>query len=598
MLDDVANLQLLFDSINKDGFWSGVLGGNSGPSGRPVSLLSFALQQSSWPNDPASFKLVNIIIHIFNSLLMIVITYWLLPHLFEVPEVHRLSIAVAIAGFWALLPIQISTVLYVVQRMVLLSSMFMLLAIVFYLWARSELQRGATIKVFFILLIGVCGSSFLAILSKESGLLVFAFLITIELILQKKHPFFSQFSFHYFLLTSLLMPLILFVAYIIYMDIYDHYDGRTFTLVERILTQPRILLDYVQQIVIPVQSKLGLYHDDYIKSTTLFNPASTIWAIIFWLGFAVLAIWAKFSNKPWVFFAFFWFVSGHLMESTIIPLELYFEHRNYLSSLGILILLIGICVQIYPFIKSKFIRQIALSGAFIYLCLIASITVSHVNLWGNKGEYMVVSAKENPTSLRARMLMIDYYDALGNIEAAKSEIVQISTDFPQEIAIKLSGIHYACENSIESNLVLIDEDDLRKGRFSHATEATLLKIVDLKKEGKCSEITYQYLLFVVDGILNNSRYNHVRERFLKIKGIIYFHLNEYSEAIQILENIQFRDYADESGLIILYMLNNEYDKANSLYLKMEQRLDLTTYQHKKLMALKLEIKKFMKEQDK
>jgi protein O-mannosyl-transferase len=586
MLDDVANLQLLYDQISEEGFWAGVLGGSSGPTGRPVSLLSFALQQSSWPDDPLGFKFVNIIIHLISSALMASIIYWLLPHLFSISNNHRFSIAILLSAFWALLPIQISTVLYVVQRMVLLSSLFMLLAIVFYAWARAELCRHRLSRASVIFCLGVGISSLLAILSKESGLLVFAFLLTVEILVQQKQPLQST-KIRFWILVSLAFPLVLFVAYIIYKGNYQNYEGRTFNLIERLLTQPRVLLDYVQQIILPVQSQLGLYHDDYVKSTGLLNPISTLWAIVFWIVFAVIAIWGKFASKPWLFFAFFWFISGHLMESTVLPLELYFEHRNYLSSMGILIGCMGLFLIFYGLIKSKSIQNIVRLCGIIYPFLIISVTVSHATLWGNKGEYMVVSAMEHPTSLRARMLMIDYYDAVGLSNQAYTEIDKMLEDFPGEISLRLNKMLYACDNGYDLAGVEVSNAQLTTGRFSHATERVLLKLINHRKEDACDKLGYDQLLTIVNGLIENKNYSKVKERMLRIRSAIYFHNKDYAKSINFLEGLPNRNFSDNIGLILAYAYTGDHQKANKLKAELENDADLKEFQRKQLSELKL-----------
>ncbi len=593
MLDDVVNLQMLYDQIKEGGFWAGVTGGHSGPTGRPVALWTFALQASCWPNDPASFKVINIVIHILNTMLMAVIIYVLLPHIFLNLKDRRFVIAIFLSAFWALLPIQISTVLYVVQRMVLLSSMFMLLAIVFYLWARAAFLTAQPTKSVVIFCVGVGSSSLLAILSKESGLLLFAFLITIEMLLQQKQPM-PNANIRKCVLICLALPLALFAAYIVYKGLYQNYDGRTFNLVERVLTQPRILLDYLQQIILPVQSELGLYHDDYLKSTGLLSPESTLMSIIFWLTFAVSAVLARWNHKPWLFFAFFWFISGHLMESTILPLELYFEHRNYLSSMGILVGLMGLCLWVYSYVKSKAIQKVLNLCAVIYPLLIMSISLSHISLWGSKAEYMLISAKENPTSLRARMLLIDYFDAIGDVTSAKNEIQTIINDFPYEVAIELSQIHYACRNSIDTRDMPVSKTRLLTGRFSNATESTILKIIDLKNEGRCPEMSFRTLIEWVDNLLLNNNYRNIKMRLLKLKSVIYFSMREYQQAIDIVHGLSHKNFEDNTDLVILYSLNNELEEAEKLLNQLNKETDLSASQRVKLVELNREVDQLKK----
>jgi protein O-mannosyl-transferase len=590
MLDDVANLQLLFNTIQEKGFWLGVFDGRSGPLGRPLSLYTFALQQESWPNDPVSFKRINLIIHLINTGLMMGIVYWLLPHLFSISTRYQFICAVLLAGFWAALPIQVSTVLYVVQRMVLLSSLFMLLAIAFYIRARFELCRQHRKRAVIIFCIGVGASVLLSILAKESGLLVFAFLLVVEFSMQKNQPI-TQKNIRRLLLVVLALPLILFVGYILYSGAYHHYETRNFNLLERALTQSRVLVDYVRQILLPVQSQLGLYHDDYSVSKSFLNPISTLYSIVFWLYFCAVAIWAKFAHKPWMFFGFFWFISGHLMESTILPLELYFEHRNYLSSLGILVVVIGLAVSAYAKIGSSVVKNIMRFSLVAYLAIILSIAFSQISLWGNKAEYMVVSAKEHPHSLRARMLMIDYYDAIGSPELAYKEIELIMEDFPNELSIALSKLLYACEHNIPIANIIIEDQLLLNGRFSNATEATLLKLIDAEKNQMCS-YGYTKLLNFITGISNNKNYQHAKHRILKIGSFIHFLNNDYKKSIDFLESIEFPDFEEKVGLVRVYAFSGNLEKAQIQLNSLQNNNKLNEYEQKVLTSLQLEIDRF------
>lgn len=76
--------------------------------------------------------------------------------------------------------------------------------------------------------------------------------------------------------------------------ILNGYKGRDFTLVERLLTQARILFTYIWTLLVPYGPGLGLYHDDYIKSTTLLTPLTTLLSVSAW---TLLSIIAAFSLK-------------------------------------------------------------------------------------------------------------------------------------------------------------------------------------------------------------------------------------------------------------------------------------------------------------
>ena len=114
------------------------------------------------------------------------------------------------------------------------------------------------------------------------------------------------------------------------------YDLRSFTLFERLLTEGRVLWFYLGLIVFPQLEHLGLYHDDIAISTGLFTPWTTLPALVGLAWLAFLSWWTR-TRAPLVSFGIAWFLIGHAMESTVLPLEIAHEHRNYLPLLGILL---------------------------------------------------------------------------------------------------------------------------------------------------------------------------------------------------------------------------------------------------------------------
>ena len=103
-----------------------------------------------------------------------------------------------------------------------------------------------------------------------------------------------------------------------------------FTLKERLLTEPRIIIYYLSEIFYPMASRLSLVHDIKI-STSFFKPWTTIPAILAIISLLGIGL-SQAIKRPIIAFAIFFYFINHIIESTILPLELIFEHRNYLPS--------------------------------------------------------------------------------------------------------------------------------------------------------------------------------------------------------------------------------------------------------------------------
>jgi tetratricopeptide (TPR) repeat protein len=191
---------------------------------------------------------------------------------------------------------------------------------------------------------------------------------------------------------------------------------RDFTLWERLLTQPRVLLDYLGSILLP-SMQVGIFYDDYEISRGLLTPWTTLPSVLIVLG-GLVSAWLVRTRFPLAAFAVFWFVAGHLIESTVIPLELYFEHRNYLAMLGpVLAVLIAL-------FRSGGDLKIPLRAAAIsWIALTAFVGHQAAKTWGDELTHAEMWAIERPNSTRAVQQLASAHVKIGFFDAA-SRILQ------------------------------------------------------------------------------------------------------------------------------------------------------------------------------
>ena len=327
-LDDFPNLSELSE-IEENGFFYYIFSGFAGPSGRPLSLFTFALQYPAWPSDPAAFKAVNLAIHCVNGVLVWLISLRLIAPL-EKDRGRRRVFALLTTALWLLHPMQLSTVLYVVQRMTLLSALFTLTGLWAYLRCRDGIAGRHDPRAYLKFMAPLAISLILAILSKESGILLLLYIIVIE-----KTLFSNSAGLKNGFLLVLSLPLLALLVYLLadFGRIMASYDFRPFSMFERLLTQPSVLLVYLKHILLPVYGSFGLFHDDFPISTGLLTPPYTLVSIAA-LILVFLAGLRLRRSAPVFSFAVLWFLAGHALEAGFVNLELYFEHRNYLPSLG------------------------------------------------------------------------------------------------------------------------------------------------------------------------------------------------------------------------------------------------------------------------
>jgi hypothetical protein len=301
---------------------------------RPVSNLSIAVNWYLGQSNVIGYHFFNISIHILTAFFLYLTCVNLLktPNLCRQYNENSYFIAVLAACLWALNPIQTQAVTYIVQRMASMAAMFYIMGIFCYLKARlgdcwkKRLLWSAGVVIVFLLAVG----------SKENAIMFPMSLLLVEIVFFQNMA--NQEIRKKMLLIGSLVLVIVFVAGVwlfLSSEFINHilsgYERRTFTFTERVLTQPRIVAFYLSQIFYPIADRLSLDHD-IVVSTGLFSPWTTFAAIVLIVGLISIAIW-QIKKRPLLAFAILFFFLNHIIESSVIALELIFEHRNYLPSL-------------------------------------------------------------------------------------------------------------------------------------------------------------------------------------------------------------------------------------------------------------------------
>lgn len=373
---------------------------NAGPTGRPLAMLSFALDY--WRLGallPAGFKSTNLVLHLINGILVGLLLRRVLSSL-GLAEHDARRWAWFAAGVWLLHPLQVSTVLYTVQRMTILAALFMLLGLYGYFSAR---QAGRWPWA----LASLAAGTILAVLSKETGLLALPYAVLLEVFVLRWR---NLGSFASRLLKSLYAcGALLYLGSVIYIFVDPEwatraYSEKPFTLYERMLTELRVLVDYQRQIVLPHLPSMGLHHDTYPISRTLFSPPGTFFSLLWHLALLALMIFFR-QRAPLLGFGLAWFYVSHLLESTVWPLELIFEHRNYLALLAWPLVLLGAArymgarVALATRLRSGRRSSWAAWGL---LALVATATAVRAADWGDWIGHALAEAARHPDSPRAQ----------------------------------------------------------------------------------------------------------------------------------------------------------------------------------------------------
>lgn len=458
MFDDMHNLlwnsRLAINTLDLTSLQSASLSSGSGLLRRPVSMASFALNRYFFGIDPYSYKVINLVIHLLTGaglfLLgrMILKSYRIHQHT-NLPAGIVTWIPVIACGIWLVHPLNLTTVLYIVQRMASLSALFTVLGLCCYTAGRYRLIKGQ--RGWPWILSGVFLFGTLAVFSKESGALMPLYMLVIEMTVFHFRSCDQKFdrSIAVFFGLFLLLPACGFFLWLASQPgaFLSGYTNRDFNLEERLMTEARVLTFYLKQVFLPSLSELGLYHDDIVISRSLLEPVSTLSSILFLLTLLTAGVLLA-GKAPLVSLGIFWFFAGHVLESTILPLEIAHEHRNYLADFGIIF---AACSLIIHYRPGTALRRTMVIAPALLIAVLSYTTWVRAEQWSDNVNHALFEVMHHPESPRAafsagrihaRLAINGHADS----EAKAFHYLQLAGDLnksgilPEVVMIKLAHI--------------------------------------------------------------------------------------------------------------------------------------------------------------
>ena len=544
------NTSLQIHSLSFENLKQTAFSGHAGPTKRPVSIISFSLNHYFSGFSPKAFKLTNIIIHLINGILFLIFTVQLLKA-FPKIEInkkteHILFFALILSFTWLITPINLTSVLYIVQRMTSLSALFVLLALIIYIHGRQQdVKKGngrytLIYSIFTASLAGLFG-----VFSKENAALLPAYLLLIESFVFKfrsSHRY-SKIALQLYLGTSLLL-----LTYLIAPDFpikewaQSAYAFRPFNLSERLLTEARVLINYIYLTIFPNNQQLGIYHDDIVISTSLTTPLSTLGSIVL-LGLMFSGAVYYLRKNPLLSFSILWFFISHLMESTFIPLELMHEHRNYLASYGVLLFIYSLLFQLKQRIKQRKILYILI---LIYISHIGITTYNRSSQWSNLALHAKLEAENHPDSYRAQYQLAriyfmyfiktqeDKYYTLAEQQfnhLSRLNSQNLDKDIGKIILLSVSNKPDA-KNREEQLLDALTKKI--KGKYIPANQVgTINTLNECQLKKQCWADSWKYIAFL-NTLIRDTHMTNTSLAFVHIYAGDYYRekLKEYSQAIK------------------------------------------------------------------
>ncbi|MDX1498453.1 MAG: hypothetical protein R3176_01065 [Woeseiaceae bacterium] len=501
-LDDRANLGGLTAVADGAPALDFVLAGDAGPTGRPLALATFALQADSWAEGPGAFLFVNILIHLANAILLALCCYRLALAARNEPD-RALYAATAAAAVWVLLPLNATATLLVVQRMTTLSATFVLLGLAGYLVARARLARRPGPALAGMSASLVAGTLFAA-LAKESGLLLPVFALVLEATVLGRPTGLARRTWRLWQGAFLWLPLAVLLYYLATQLSYSEALAlkRGFGPLERLMTEARVLWLYVERALVGLPWRLGIYQTPPVVSRSLFEPA-TLAAVLGWLALGGAAVVLR-RREPYFALAVLWFLAAHLVESTVVPLELYFEHRNYLA-FAIPLFTIACAVVAGP----PVLRRAGAAALAVVLIGNAFFLYTFASIWGEPSTSSRYWALRYPDSVRAVTTMASYQLTEEGPLRTLETIDRFARQQPAHAYLRIQELNLRCRiapGADHSAVVAALNAGLPGVDFTYTAGRMLSELLDTVAARECSGVGPATVAMLAGRLRENPRY--------------------------------------------------------------------------------------------
>lgn len=565
--DDAHSLDRLKDVYELASAFYFTFSGDTGPLGRPLSLVTFVQYAPDWASWLPEILTTNILLHLVNGALVAWLTFALLSLTERYSHDHCTRTAIIAAALWLLLPINVSTTLIPIQRMASLSAFFVLAGLLFFLkglqHAPSYPKLSLTLQ-----LAGLIIGTALAALSKESGFLLVLFALVIELTLLKSSPALT--------LYRKLRLAIYFVGALIIASSFlrvlvapeDAYVLRVFSLSDRLISQSVILWDYLRLTFIPRAFSFSPFHDAYpVHNDLNLNPFLLL-TVFSWPALALVTFKAR-TKFPLLSFSILWFLIGHLLESTFLPLELYFEHRNYVPLIGVCI---GVAHGLVTLAQKR--RRLAIFAGISYFAMISLVLLQTTSLWGNRMLAAEIWYMENPLSPRAAQNLAIRHNEQRDPQAVIHVFKGFSDKCPSCISSVLQSASIVCSfPSLGSPAEYLSNALTRAptARFDSGAPNLMTQLYDYAQQKRCDFGDEDIFYAVNTALLANPRYSAGSGTNVLHYNIYRFYLDkdEKQEALRHLKKALFLSdpNKDLTGLLIeLYADLGNPEAAHDAYL--------------------------------
>jgi len=412
-----------FSEIGKAGF-------KSSPT-RPVAFISFALNYYFHQHDLKGYHIVNIIIHILNGFLLFLFIKKTLDITSATPEnspkmefLSPVFTAFFVVLVWLVHPLHTQSVTYIVQRLNSMAAMFYLLSFLLYIKGRNYQRACANqtprtetgqmpksdspsknrntssdsrLPVPGLYFSGAALAWMLALGCKQTAAALPFFIFFYEwYFFQNLSKDWLKRHLKYVFGICFLFCFIAFI-YLGFNPLekiksIGDYAHKEFSFTERLFSQFRVVIYYLSLLFYPHPSRLNVDYD-FPLSHSLIDPLTTLLSFFTIIGLTGFAGHLAKKNRL-LSFCIFWFLGNLVIESSVIPLAVIFEHRTYMPSMLACLLVIMLAVQ---YIRPNWL----LFSVFGIVVVTFSVwTYERNRVWGDPVTLWKDCVKKSPQKVR------------------------------------------------------------------------------------------------------------------------------------------------------------------------------------------------------
>ena len=174
--------------------------------------------------------------------------------------------------------------------------------------------------------------------------------------------------------------------------ILNSYARRDFTLPQRVMTEFRVVTYYLSLLFYPQPDRLILDHN-YPLSYAFSDPFATLTGCVLIIAIFGLAVYLA-KKERLISFALFWFLGNLVIESSVIGIEIIYEHRMYLPTMFLFLMLTMMAFRV---IRNRW----AAAGILIICVMILSAWAHQRNrIWESDVAFWTDNAQKSPKKER------------------------------------------------------------------------------------------------------------------------------------------------------------------------------------------------------